>query len=303
MASSSLPIQHFRSEQKEADTRMLLHALDGTQRGATSITIQSPDTDVLVLTLWVYKRLCPDTTVIVGTGGKRRSIPLGPLYEAVGEELVKALPGFHAFSGCDQTGTISGKSKVSCWNTLKKAERSVLDAFSSLGTTDTIPDDIYMTLERFVCQLYIPSTQLRTIGEVRWLLFSKKQHVDEQLPPTKAALHQMTRRANLVALVWKSCDNPNPSIPSPILHGWQQDGDRLQPVPTTLPPAPKAVLQLIKCGCKGICITMSCTCRKHNLKCTDMCGSCEVKCTNRSSNTDTVEHITGDISDDEDLHI
>ena len=74
---------------------MLLHALDATQRGATSITIQSPDTDVLVLTLWVYKRLCPDTTVIVGTGGKRRSIPLGPLYEAVGEELnVKALPGF-----------------------------------------------------------------------------------------------------------------------------------------------------------------------------------------------------------------
>ena len=114
MASNSLPIQHLRSEQEEADTRMLLHALDATRRGATSITIQSPDTDVLVLTLWVYKRLCPDTTVIVGTGGKRRSIPLGLLYEAVGEELVKALPGFYAFSGCDQTGTISGKSKVSC---------------------------------------------------------------------------------------------------------------------------------------------------------------------------------------------
>ena len=141
MASYSLPTQHLRSEQEEADILMLLHALDATQRRATSITIQSPDTDVLVLTLWVYKRLCPDTTVIVGTGGKRRSIPLGPLYEAVGEELVKALPGFHAFSGCDQTGTISGKSKVSCWNALKKAERSVLDAFSSLGTTDIIPDD------------------------------------------------------------------------------------------------------------------------------------------------------------------
>ena len=71
MASNSLPIQHLRSEQEEADTRMRLHAPDATQRGGTSITIQSPDTDVLVLTLWVYKRLCPDTTVIVGTGGKR----------------------------------------------------------------------------------------------------------------------------------------------------------------------------------------------------------------------------------------
>ena len=34
-----------------------------------------------------------------------------------------------------------------------------------------------------------------------------------------------------------------------------------------------------------------------------MCGSCEVKCTNRNSNTDTNEHITGDISVDEDLRI
>ena len=97
MPSNSLPIQHLRSEQEEADTLMLLHALDVTQRGATSITIQSPDTDVLVLTLWIYKRLCPDTTVIVGTGGKRRSIPPGPLYEAVEEELVKSLLAFTVF--------------------------------------------------------------------------------------------------------------------------------------------------------------------------------------------------------------
>ena len=61
---------------------------------------------------------------------------------------------------------LPAQQQVSCSNTLKKAERSVLDAFSSLGTTETIPDDIYMMLERFVCQLYIPSTQLRTIGEV-----------------------------------------------------------------------------------------------------------------------------------------
>ena len=132
MASNSLPLQHLRREQEEADTRILLH---GAQRGPTSIIIQSPDTGVLILTLCIYRRLCPDTRVIAGTGGKRRSIPLGPLYEAVGEDLVKALPGFHAFSGCDQTSTICGKSKVSCWNTLKKAEQPILDAICSLGST------------------------------------------------------------------------------------------------------------------------------------------------------------------------
>ena len=112
MTSNTVSIQHLRSEQEEADTRMLLHGLDATKRGQTSTFIQSQDTDVLVLMLWTYKRLCLNTTLTAETKGKGRSTPLGPLYEVVGEDLVKVLPGFHAFSGCDQTGTISGKSKV-----------------------------------------------------------------------------------------------------------------------------------------------------------------------------------------------
>ena len=111
MAANIVSIQHLRSEQEEAGTPMLVHALDATQRGATSVFIQSQDTDVLVLMLWIYTRLCQDTTVIAQTDGKGTSIPLGPLCEVVGEDLVKALPGFHSCSGCDQTANISGKTK------------------------------------------------------------------------------------------------------------------------------------------------------------------------------------------------
>ena len=38
---STLTIQHLSSEQKETDARMLQHALDAIQRGATFILIQS----------------------------------------------------------------------------------------------------------------------------------------------------------------------------------------------------------------------------------------------------------------------
>ena len=93
---------------------MLLHAIDAKEREASSITIESPDTDVLVLAVWANKRLCPNSTLVVGTGGKRRTVALSPLYEAIGENLAKALPGFHAFTGCNHTGTICEKSKVSC---------------------------------------------------------------------------------------------------------------------------------------------------------------------------------------------
>ncbi|KAK4326284.1 hypothetical protein Pmani_003150 [Petrolisthes manimaculis] len=112
MSSSNLNLRNQRSEQEEADTCMLQHAVDATARGASSLTIQSPDIDALVLALWLYRRFCPFISLIVGTGGKRKSIALGPLHETIGVELFNARPGFHAFTGCDQTGTICRKAKM-----------------------------------------------------------------------------------------------------------------------------------------------------------------------------------------------
>lgn len=82
---------------------------------------------------------------------------------------------------------------MSCWNSLKKSEIPVQNAFSSLGSSRDISEDTYKMLERYICQLYIPSTQLSRVKEARWLLFSRKQYTDEQLPPTEAALHQMIK--------------------------------------------------------------------------------------------------------------
>jgi hypothetical protein len=153
--SNRFSVDHLKSSQEEADTRMLLHALDASQRGAKTICIQSPDTDVLVLALWCYKDLCAETSMLVGTGSgaQRRLIPLGPIYEALGNERVFSLPVFHAFSGCDQTGTFCGKSKQSGWNALQKSDDLIMRAFGNMGSaSDLLLEDI-TNLERFVCQL------------------------------------------------------------------------------------------------------------------------------------------------------
>jgi len=42
-------VTHLRSNQEEADTKIILHAFDAASRGTTEITIHSPDTDVFVL--------------------------------------------------------------------------------------------------------------------------------------------------------------------------------------------------------------------------------------------------------------
>ena len=44
------------------------------------------------------------------------------------------------------------------------------------------------------------------------------------------------------------------------------------PVMTSLPSAPEAILQLVRCGCiKTRCSTNRCNCRKAELKCTNLC--------------------------------
>ena len=293
--SNKLILHHLNSTQEEADTRMLLHALDASQRGATSICIQSPDTDVLVLALWCYKDLCPATSMLVGTGGLRRTIDLGPIYDALGSQKASALPGFHALSGCDQTGTFCGKSKISCRNTLQKADGDMVRAFGNLGNTPCIQEYDVSELERYVCQLYVPGTTISSVNEMRWFLFSKRQYTNEKLPHIKATLVQKINRANYVTMVWKQCGTASSTLPPPTSHGWRLEGNRLLPVPTTVLPAPHAVLQLVKCGCHGSCSTMICSCRKHNLKCTDTC-ICEEACENRIVNI----HTAGDDSDDDD---
>ena len=54
--------------QEEADTKLLLHAVDATVSGATRIDIVSPDTDVFVLALRRHADLCEDTRLVTSRG-------------------------------------------------------------------------------------------------------------------------------------------------------------------------------------------------------------------------------------------
>ena len=124
--SENLSFSHLASSQKEANTKILLHAVDAADRGLKTIDIQSPDTDVLVLTIRRYPKLCSDTNFITGTGNLSRKISVKQIYENIGEAMAEALPGFHAFAGSDQTGKFAGKAKISCCNTLQTATDDIL---------------------------------------------------------------------------------------------------------------------------------------------------------------------------------
>lgn len=288
-------VDHLSSTQEEADTLLLLHALHVARSGA-QVQIISPDTDVLLLALRRYPQLGHKSSFVTGVGGKRRTIFLKPIYDSIGARLADALPGFHAFTGCDTTGHFAGKGKQRCWKALKKSRDNVIAAFVQLGTTDTISPEMERALEQFVCQLYLPGTDLSELAAVRWHMFKKSFAESEKLPPTKGALEQHIKRAHYQAMVWYHDGVAKPKLPEALNYGWTIENNLYLPVVTHLPPAPKAVLELVRCKCvKESCRTARCSCKRANVVCTEMC-MCEAS----DDNCENTQQPAASDSDDSD---
>lgn len=258
--------------------------------------IHSPDTDVLVLAIRRYPNLCKDTCLVTGVKEKRRVIPLAPIYNTLGEKKAACLPGFHALSGADVTGRFAGKGKRTFWKILKELDSDdvKVDALAQLGVAERPSEAIIDAIEAFICQLYLPHTELTNVADVRWWLFKKKQAQSEGLPPTKAALLPAIMRAHYQAMIWYNDIIPNPELPRPEHYGWDLVDNKFKPVTTSFPPAPDAIIHLVKCEChQSHCANNMCKCRKNGLSCTGLCG-----CSIDSDECENAESMA--LTDDED---
>lgn len=242
------------------------------KRGASQIYIQSPDTDVFIIAIYYYQQFCKDTYFVTGIGHKKRTIQLTPIANILGVARVEALPGFHALTGADQTGRFAGKGKLSCWQALNRCPSRVLSAFAALEASNDLSAETEGAMELSVCQFYQPGTATTTVRDLRWRLFSRKQLEAQKLPPTKGALHEAVCRAHFQAMVWHQAHVSNPKLPSATDYGWRAEGSKLVPITTKIPPAPAAVSNLIKCGCKNTNCRTHCTCRSQGLNCLEMCN-------------------------------
>lgn len=171
-------------------SQLLLHAVDATISGATSIEIFSPDTDVFVLSIRRFPELCENTSFVTGRGHHNRKILLSPIGCAPGPARTAALPAFHAWSGADISGSFAGKGKLACWKVFLEADKDSVDALADLGTTARPTARAITVNEKLVCQLYQPKTLVSCVKDLRWLLFRNKQAQSERLPPMQAALKE-----------------------------------------------------------------------------------------------------------------
>ena len=233
------------SSQEEADTKMILHARDAQVNGATRLEIHSPDTDVLILCIRRFPLLCEDTTFVT----PHKSLAIGQIYDDLGAKRAAALPAFHAVTGTDLTGRFAGKGKATCWKSFSTLDDAMLESLAMLGTTEEPPGRNIAAIKKLVCRMYVGNTDL-DIPALRWWLFKKKQAQSEGLPPTRAALHPAIRRAHYLCMIWECDLIPHPDLPVPQGYGWKEESGYFHSIMCTMPPAPNAIIHLIKCGCK-----------------------------------------------------
>ena len=174
---------YLKSDREEADTKIVLHALDATANGATEIRIHSPDTDVFILALRRYPDLCQNTVFVTGKGDTYRTIKLQRIVRALGPLKTAALPSFHALTGADNTGSFTKKGKPTCWSVFNEAHDDVIQALSQLGTSDLPSNETLEAVEKLVCQIFLSKTDICSLRALRWWLFTKKQANHNNSPP------------------------------------------------------------------------------------------------------------------------
>ena len=228
----------------------------------------------------------------IGNFRGQKRIDIIERVKAVGKEKAKGLIGFHNFTGADWGGKFVGITKETWTKSYLELSKDddVVSCFELLGSIflsvenfdGGLPSGI-APLETFICSLYAPADcDIRRIPELRYQLFLKKNLEGEKLPPTLPALYLHIIRCNFAATRDKSYTHAHPNLPDMTISGWNKCGEKFVPVRCLSPPAPKAVLELVKCGydpekgdCKG-----NCSCHKNELPCTPLCNCYSSGCQN-----------------------
>ena len=173
-------VTHLQSSQEEADTKMLLHALDAT----TMVQEKSKFTLQTRKSLFCHCEAIQACARIRHLSQERVSnhwvIKLGPILQALGQAKTAALPAFHTISGADNTGSFSGKGKLAWWKIFQEADEDVITKLGRLGVNENPTAETKTAIEKLVCQLYLPKTSITEVKELRWWLFRKKKNKHSQ---------------------------------------------------------------------------------------------------------------------------
>ena len=107
-----LTVPELRSNQEEADMRLLLHAHHAATHHESAIVVRSPDTDVVVLCCHFQRSIPKPMYFRTGTRQRTRYVDISAVSAELPEGMCVLLPGLHALTGSDATSAFVGKGKT-----------------------------------------------------------------------------------------------------------------------------------------------------------------------------------------------
>ena len=204
------------SDHEEANTRMALHAFHAFQQHE-EVTIQSDDTDVLVVCIGLNKMFSGKLYIQRGTVVNLRTLNIKSVLSNLPDGVAEALLGLYPFTGCNSVSCWKGKGKVTPYEFMI-TNPSYISAFTTPGQEWSISNVPMDVLEQFLCQLYYWQSSMSSLLDVRHVIFMKKFCLDSNLPPIMDEVTQHTKRANYqVATLRRSLE---PMINAPTGNGW-----------------------------------------------------------------------------------
>ena len=104
--------------QEESDTRRVLHVATTTVACYRRVMVRTSDSDVVLVvsTFVALGQQIDERWIAFGIRQCYRYIPVHYIVRERGPSKAKALPGFHALTGCDKTSEFFGKAKKIAWS-------------------------------------------------------------------------------------------------------------------------------------------------------------------------------------------
>lgn len=130
----------------------------------------------------------------------RKFITVHEICATLSPEICRNLLTFHSVTGCDTVSTFCGIGKKTTWR-VWMSFREIDCVWHRLCTgTFDIDEECLDLLQRFVILLYDKTSDLQDINECKRVLFTKKNRVIENIPPTADALTQHIKQAALITV-------------------------------------------------------------------------------------------------------
>ena len=260
-ASTIMSCPDLFSNHKEADTRMLLHAIHADARFGDMnvkgrIIIKSPDTDVLLLCIHFFpsmrntKELWFKTGTVTRTKDGRRYLPVHDICHIHGPLVCKLLPAVHALTGCETTSSFFRIGK----KTVLKTLQNNIDEFADLNNLCLFDSETSIDVSRnFVTRLYDQKGKMKSardnLNKLRVKIAKQKDVSLAKLPPCEASFVQDVLRASLQTYICMKSETAQPPEKSALDFGWE-DQNGLSPV-YFVGQTSSDFLKDLLCTCKG----------------------------------------------------